>query len=379
MKKKTIAVNTRFLLKGQLEGVGRFTCETLRHITQNQPEYDFIFLFDRPYSEDFLFAPNVTPMVLSPPARHPFLWYPWFEWAVPRALKKVKADAFLSPDGFASLRTDIPQVVVVHDLAFEHYPEQVPFWARKYFRHFTPKYCHKAQRIVAVSEYTKQDIVQKYGIAPSKIEVIYNAADSTFYRSLGLLEKQHIQLQYARGYSYFLFVGAIHPRKNLANILRAYDAFKQENPDLRMKFLVAGRKAWQSKDAFSVYKNMVFKEEVIFLGHLQIEVLAKVLGAATALVYASLFEGFGIPILEAFHTKTPVITSTTASMPEVAGDAALLIDPTNVTQIQQAMNKIACNEDGIIDRLTAAGTTRTEHFDWGISGEKLGEQLMKVF
>ncbi len=378
MKKKTIAVSTRFLIKGKLEGVGRFTCETLRHITQNHPEHDFIFLFDRPYSEDFLFAPNVTPMVLPPPTRHPFIWYPWFEWSVPRALKKVKADVFLSPDGFASLRTDVPQVVVVHDLAFQHYPEQVPFLVRKYFRHFTPKYCQKAQRIIAVSEFTKQDIVQQYGISPDKIEVVYNAADSTFYRPLGLLERQYIQLQYALGHPYFLFVGAIHPRKNLANILRAYDAFKQEHPDLRMKFLVAGRKAWQSSEAFSVYKNMVFKEEVIFLGHLQMEVLAKVLGAAEALVYASLFEGFGIPILEAFHTKTPVITSNVASMPEVAGDAALLVDPTNVKQIQEALKKIVYNEDGLIHHLSTAGTARTKHFDWGKSGGKLGEQLMKV-
>ena len=97
-----IAVNTRLLLKDKLEGIGWFTFETLKRITKNHPEHEFIFLFDRPYDKEFIFSENIIPVVIQPPARHPFLWYLFFEWSIPAALKKYKADIFISPDGWLS-------------------------------------------------------------------------------------------------------------------------------------------------------------------------------------------------------------------------------------------------------------------------------------
>src|SRR5690606_7224010 len=115
-----IAVNTRLLLKGKLEGIGWFTYQTLERIVKQHPEHEFIFFFDRPYDRSFVFASNVTPVVLSPQARHPVLFYLWFELGIPRLLRKYKADLFLSPDGFSSLSTKVPTCLVIHDLAFEH-------------------------------------------------------------------------------------------------------------------------------------------------------------------------------------------------------------------------------------------------------------------
>src|SRR6186713_1838153 len=110
-----IAVNTRFLLKDKLEGIGWFTYESMKRITQQHPEHEFIFLFDRPYSPDFIFSSNITPKALFPPARHAFLWYWWFEGSVAAFLKKNPPDLFLSTDGFLSLRAPVKQVAVIHD------------------------------------------------------------------------------------------------------------------------------------------------------------------------------------------------------------------------------------------------------------------------
>lgn len=174
-----IAVNTRFLLPYQLEGIGIYTQEIFKRVVKQMPEHDFYFLFDRPFSDEFIFAKNVTPIVVSPPARHPFLWYWWFEKSIPKILKKHQIDLFISPDGYCSLSTDIPQILTIHDLGFEHFPEHTPFLVRNYYRYFTPKFCAKASKILAVSEFTKNDIVAKYGIDKSKIDVVYNGFDSS--------------------------------------------------------------------------------------------------------------------------------------------------------------------------------------------------------
>ena len=148
-----IAVNTRFLLSGKMEGFGWYTYEITKRMVEQHPEHEFIFFFDRPFDPKFIFASNVTPVVLNPPARHPVLFIYWFEFAVRRALKKVKADVFFSPDGYLSLRSMIPQISVIHDINFEHFPKDLPWSARAYLRYFFPLFAKKATQIITVSEY----------------------------------------------------------------------------------------------------------------------------------------------------------------------------------------------------------------------------------
>ena len=136
-----IAVNTRLLLKNKLEGIGWFTYETLSRITKNHPEHIFYFLFDRPYHSDFVFESNVTPIVLPPPARHPVLFYIWFEISVARFLRKLKPDLFLSPDGYLSLKTKTTSLAVIHDINFEHYPEDFPLIHKKILSLFFSSIC----------------------------------------------------------------------------------------------------------------------------------------------------------------------------------------------------------------------------------------------
>lgn len=361
-----IAVNTRFLLKGKLEGIGRFTLEVLKKIAADHPEHDFYFFFDRPYDESFIFEKNITPVVLFPPARHPVLFYLWFEWSVSRALKKYQIDVFLSTDNFCSLSTRVPTVLVVHDVAYLHFPEQVSFTQRKYYRFFTPRFLRKASKIVAVSNYTKKDIVENFGTDFSKVSVACNGCDPIF-QPISKEEKIKIQKQFSGESPYFVYVGAIHPRKNVANMIRAFDAFKKKTGS-DVKFVIIGRKGWMNEDVQSALRETEFENEILFTGYVEHSILPKIIAGAMAMVYVSLFEGFGIPILEAMHCDIPVITSTRSSMPEVGGDAVLYADPDSFEEISRQMIAIFENPD-LRQNLILKGRKQRLNFSWEKAAE----------
>lgn len=367
-----IAVNVRFLIKNKLEGIGWFTYETLKRITSQHPEHQFFFFFDRPYDTSFLFSENIKPVVLFPPARHPLLWYYWFEFAIPNALGKIKPDVFLSTDAFLSLRTPVNELLVIHDLAFVHFPGHINSLTSKYYHHFIPKFVRRADRIATVSAFSKSDLIKQYSISPEKIDVVYNAAGDLFH-PLDKVEIENVRKKISNGSPYFIYAGAIQPRKNLVRIFNAFDLFK--NSDNRnYKLVIAGRKAWDTKQTMATYENMKYKEDVIFLGHLQQPDLAKALAAATALTYISLFEGFGIPIVEAMQSHVPVITSSASSMPEVAGDAGLIVDPSSVFQIAEGMQRIA-NDETLRKHMIDKGIEQVKKFTWQQSAEKLWNSI----
>ncbi|HTB33077.1 MAG TPA: glycosyltransferase, partial [Bacteroidia bacterium] len=205
-----IAVNTRLLLKNKMEGIGVHAYNVLKRITVNHPEHQFLFMFDREFDEKFIFSSNVTPVVLFPQARHPLLYYWWFEHSVARTLKKVEPDIFYSPDGFLSLNTEVRSIPVIHDLNYEHYPKDLPRWASWHYRHFFPMFAGKARRIITVSEFSKQDIVQHYHVHADKIDVVYNAAHD-HYKKSGESEQKAIRDKYTNGREFFLYVSALHP------------------------------------------------------------------------------------------------------------------------------------------------------------------------
>lgn len=371
-----VAVNTRLLIKNKLEGIGWFMYETLKRITQQHPEHEFYFIFDRKYDPGFIFSDNIKPLVISPQARHPFLYYLWFEFSVPYILNKIKADVFLSPDGYLPLSNNkIPSVAVFHDLNFEHYPEDIPWLERKYYRHFFPKYARHAGRIATVSEFSKSDIIKQYGIDDTKIDVTYNGANEAF-RPIDEKEKQKLRDKYTEGNPYFVFIGSLHPRKNLVNLFRAFDRFRKntENP---VKLLIIGEKKWWTSRIEETYSNMEYKDQVCFSGRLSAAELHNALASALALTYVSYFEGFGIPIVEAFRCDVPVITSNVTSMPEIAGDAALLTDPFDIDDIANAMQKIYV-DDKLRDSLIEKGRIRREKFTWQKSAERLWNTIIKA-
>lgn len=370
-----IAVNTRLLIKGKLEGIGWFTFESLKRITTQHPGHQFYFIFDRPYDQEFIFSENIIPIVLSPPARHPFLFYIWFELRLPGLLKKLNPDLFLSPDGYLSLRTGINSLAVFHDLNFEHYPEHIPYLSRLHYRYYFPRYARKAKRIATVSQFSKEDIVKQYGVDPGKIDVVYDGANED-YQPLPSMEQESIRRKFTQGFPYFIFIGSLHPRKNLVNLFKAFDIFKKSSGS-GVKLLIVGARKWWTKEIRSTFENMEYSGEVVFSGRVNAEDLGKVLGSSLALTYVSFFEGFGIPIVEAFRCGTPVITSDVTSMPEVAGDAAILVDPLNPQSIADAMTQIFQDPE-LRSRLSLAGEKRKNEFTWQKTADKLWESIVKA-
>lgn len=370
-----IAVNTRLLLKDRLEGIGWFSYETLRRITTNHKEHQFYFLFDRKPDDSFIFSDNIEPVVVHPQARHPVLYYLWFEKSLPRALDRIKPDLFFSPDGYLSLATGVRSMNVFHDLNFEHFPEDLPLPERKFYRYYFPRYAKKANRIATVSEFSKRDIINQYDVDAGKIDVVYNGANEDF-RPVTDETKAAVRNKYTDGKPYFVFIGSLHPRKNLANLFKAFDYFKKSN-DLDTKLLIVGKKKWWTKKIRDAYEGMQAQEDVVFAGRLGSVELCNVLGSALALTYVSYFEGFGIPILEGFRCETPVITSNVTSMPEVAGDAAVYVNPFSVSSISEGMARIAKDEK-LRKELVEKGRTRRELFSWDRSAGLLWESMEKA-
>ncbi len=370
-----IAVNTRLLLKDKLEGIGWFTFESLKRITQQHKEHEFIFIFDRPYSDDFIFGDNITAVVTGPPARHPILYYIWFNFSIPKVLETHKVDLFLSPDGYIPLNTKVKTLAVFHDLNFEHYPKDLPSSERYYYRKYFPQFAKKATRIATVSEYSKKDIHDLYKVDESKIDVVYNGANEKFAPLPANIKKLVVE-KHTGGKPYFIFIGALNPRKNLVNLLKAFDLFKK-NDRLSTQLLIVGEKMFKTNEIFETYEHMDYKADVVFSGRLNSLELHKALASALALTYVSYFEGFGIPIVEAFYTETPVITSNVTSMPEVAGDAALLVDPFSPDDIALALKKITENAD-LRAELIEKGNQRKLKFHWQNTADNLWKSINKT-
>ena len=370
-----IAVNTRLLLDGKLEGIGWFTYETLKRITIQHPEHEFIFLFDRPFHPNFIFSPNITPVILYPPSRHPVLWFLFFELSVPFALKKYKADIFISPDGWLSLNSKVKSLAVIHDLNFEHFPQFIKPSHRIYLNYFFKRFAKRANRIATVSLFSKNDISKLYNIEEDKIDVVYNGAND-LYKPVSETTKENIKNQFTLGKPFFIFISSLHPRKNIANLFKAFDLFKKNN-NSETKLVIVGQKQWWNGEIAEAFDSMEFKDEIIFTGRLSPEVLSKLLASSLALTYASLFEGFGIPIVEAFYAETAVITSNVTSMPEIAGDAAILINPYNIEEYANAMQIIDSDEKFRLS-LIEKGKIRRNNFNWDKSADNLWKSIEKI-
>jgi glycosyltransferase involved in cell wall biosynthesis len=385
-----IAVNTRFLLPNKLEGIGYFTYEVLKRMVLAHPEHEFIFFFDRPYDARFVFADNIMPVVLSPLARHPFLFYIWFEWSVARALKKYKADVFLSPDNFLSLNTKVPTVLVVHDIAYAHFSDNDTWISRQYYRNFMPRFVQKAAHILTVSTFTKEDIVEQYPyLNRENITVCYNGCRDNYTVQRNAVPLSQILTKNTEGVAhqrnsvplhdsdtYFLYVGAVHPRKNVHRLIEAFDIYKKQS-NTATKLVICGRFAWQTGTVKSAYDAAIFKKDIIFTGYINDDDLASLTASALAMVYVSLFEGFGVPLLEAMHCDVPIITSDRTSMPEVAGEAAILVNPESVEAIAKAMENV--EKDPILrEKLIENGRLQRLKFSWEKTAAVVYEALSNV-
>ncbi len=370
-----IAVNTRLLQKDRLEGIGSVIYNTMKRITIQHPEHHFFFLFDRDYDDEFIFSDNITPLIISPQARHPILFYWWFEHSIPSILKAIKADLFISPDGYVSLSSKVKTLSVIHDLNFEQYPQHFPWIIKKYYKYYFPRFAHRADRIATVSEFSKRDIITRYGIEENKIDVIYNGVNEAF-KPLSSAVIEETRKKYSDGIPYFIFVGSIQPRKNIKNLLIAFELFRNNYPQ-PFKLLIVGTKKWWTNELEKTLKEMKHREDVILTGRVEEDELLKLMGSAYAMTYVPFYEGFGIPILEAFNCQVPVITSNVTSMPEVANGAAILVDPQDTQSIASSMMRIV-EDVNLAKELIAKGIVRKNNFNWDKSADSLWNSVIKL-
>lgn len=369
-----IAVNVRLLKKNKLDGIGWFTFHTLKNIIEANPNYEFIFIFDKKFDDEFIFGSNVKSVIAPPVTRHPILWWIWLNISVPFVLNKHKPDVFFSPDGFVPNYNKCRIVNVIHDINFVHYPKDMPFFTRIFYNYFFQRFAKKSNKLLTVSQYSKSDIIKTYNVDPQKINVVYNGSDE-IYKPIDFQTKIFIKKKYSKGNDFFVFVGSLHPRKNLKRLILAFDKFKNlTNSNLNL--IIVGAKFFKNSEMFEIYHNLKYKEDIIFTGRLEKEDLHKVVASCLAMVFVPYFEGFGIPILEAMNCEVPIICSNVTSMPEVAADAALYVNPFDIEDIANAMKKIAY-DDNLRNELVEKGRIQRKKYSWQLTAQRVWSSIIE--
>jgi glycosyltransferase involved in cell wall biosynthesis len=284
---------------------------------------------------------------------------------IPRGLRTQHIDIF---HGFDHIGVPLfakvgRYVATVHDMIPLLWPQWV---TRKHRLVVTAAYYrlrHQADMVITPSEATKADIMRHLQIDPQRIAVIPWGCDERFQPGGDPEHFAAMQQRYRLPAQYLLFVGTLEPRKNLTTLLHAYAMLRAEWPGEDLKLVVAGRTGWLYTDIFDTVKTLALDEEVIFTGFVDDEDLPDLYRGAQLFVFPSLYEGFGLPILEAMASGVPVITSATASMPEVAGDAAILIDPHDSEAIAEGMAQVLA-EDRLRQAMIQKGLARARRFTW---------------
>jgi glycosyltransferase involved in cell wall biosynthesis len=370
-----IAVNTGFLLSDYPEDYGYFIFETFKYLTNNFPEHQFIFISDRTHDERFIFSSNITPVVIGPLVRHPLLWKYWSDIKIPAALKKYKADVFVSFNALCSLTTRVSQCLVVTDLAFLHYAPYIRKSHLFFYKRFISKSLQKAKSIATVSEFLKQDIINQYKIEKDKINVVYSAAKEIF-KPVPTDVGEATKNKYTAGIEYFLYTGGIHPGKNLVNLLKAFSVFKKRQKS-NFKLVLAGKLALKYDSFIQNLKNYKYRDDVIMLECLNDDEFVKIMGSAYALVYPPLWDGLGVSVLEAMQCHVPVITSSHSSMQEIARDAALYVDAKRFEDIGEKMMLIYKSEN-LRKELIEKGKIIALQYSWKRTAELLWQTILKA-
>ena len=377
-----IAINTRLVVPGRLDGIGWFTLETVQRMVSDHPEHEFHLFFDRTPPTALFPGDHVHCHWVWPPARRPFLVNWWMDRSLAWRLRRIGADLFLSPDGFLSATTSVPQVAVQHDLNFEHHPEWLPDNVARHYRRRFPQAARQAVRIATVSAFSAQDISERYGISPDKIDVVYNGAGHAYHAPLGLEPEEEaaaIRNRWTNGSSYFVFVGTQHPRKNVDGLLKAFVRYRQSGGQWHLVLVgtpIWRRRGFDARDAMESVPKEV-REAIHQTGWMPQVELASVLAAAGAMVFIPWFEGFGIPLLEAFAAGTPVIHSDRTSLPEVALGAGLEVDPGSADDVAEAMHRME-REPALRQSLIEKGRERVEAFSWDRTARLLWNCLVKA-
>ncbi len=268
-------------------------------------------------------------------------------------------------------------VVTIHDLGVEYLKEYHQFPHKLYLGKSTTYASKHADGIIAVSESTKRDLIAKLGTPEEKIQVIYEGFDSKIFYPRDSKEVSKIKEKLNIKGDYLLFVGTIQPRKNLLRLIQAFSNYLAHTKKGDIQLIIAGKKGWLYEDILLAPARLNIDDKVKFVGHVGDSDLPALYSGASAFLFPSLYEGFGLPLLEAFASKIPVLTSNISSLPEVAGEAALKVDPNSTTQITEALDQIITN-DKLRQQLISDSQLQLKKFSWKKCAQETLAFLEKV-
>lgn len=365
-----IVVNCRLLKPARLDGIGVYALELLSRLVRERSDWQFVFVYDKIPQEAFSFPANVRQISwICPTYRPPLMWaYMRF---VERVCRREKADVLFSPDGWAPRTPRLPCVVTIHDLNFERNPGYLPaYWARMY-RSWYPRIARNASAICTVSRFSAGEIESLYGIAPEKIHITYNATSSGFFPAAED-EKQALRARFAEGKPYLVYVGTLHERKNIKGMLQAYSRYREQGGSFA--FVIVGNALWGDARESFLGPDFAWTRDLYFSGRVSAAELRNAYAGAEALFFVPFYEGFGIPLAEAMACGIPALTSSLSSLPEVAGEAALLADPYNVAEMAAQLLRLE-QEPGLAARLIIKGAEQCARFSWDDSAAVLQKVL----
>ncbi|MDE3077037.1 MAG: glycosyltransferase family 4 protein [Chloroflexota bacterium] len=296
----------------------------------------------------------------------------WEQLLLPLELALERFDLLHSPDFIPPFRRRYRSVITVHDLAFLRYPQFLTAPSRRYFNGQIRAAVQSADRIIAVSNATKQDLIAEVGASPGKIDVVYEAADPLLRPEAdraaiaGFLEGHRLPGDYV------LFVGTLEPRKNLPVLIQAFATLRRKG--YAGQLVLAGARGWLYDQVFSEIERLELQPAVVLAGPLEPGDLRCLYNGARLLAFPSVYEGFGLPVLEAMSCGLPVVTSNVSSLPEVAGDAALLVDPSSPEELATAMERVL-GDPSLADSLRQRGLARAGEFSW----ERAAAETLAVY
>lgn len=307
----------------------------------------------------------------------------WTRIALPLKLlsAKQKPDVFFSPGHYAPLWSRIPRVITIFDLAYWNFPEMFKPRDLWQLKHWSKQSIKKAKQIITISQSTKADLLKHYKVLSKNITVAYPGYDQNIFKEqLSSEHRQQILDKYQIKGDYFIYTGTLQPRKNLIRLIDAFSKLIHEpgqNFDMQLvivgKTKGAGRQGWMYQEILDRPKQLGIEDRVIFTGFAPTEELPYLMSGALAYVLPSLYEGFGIPVVEAMACGTPVIVSKVSSLPEVVGSAGIQVDPTSIDQIEHALRLMATDQKLRL-KLSKLGLEQVKQFNW----QKMARQVLKV-
>ncbi|MFH1085393.1 MAG: glycosyltransferase family 1 protein [Chloroflexota bacterium] len=337
-------------------GISRYTVQLIDALSRCDVEDHFVVLQSFRDRKPILTGPCFTWRRMLTPAHHPLE-----QTLLPLELSGARLDVLHSPDFIPPVRIKCRSVITIHDLVFLLYPNLLTKDAARYYGQIDQA-VRRADAIIAVSESTRRDIMRLLGVAERKISVIYEAA-SPFFRQINTESVlARVRGRFGIRGDFLLFVSTIEPRKNVPILLRAFrrllDAY---HPDVQL--VLAGERGWLFEDVFRLATELKLDRDVLFVGRVSTEELLWLYNLAQALVAPSIYEGFGLTPLEAMACGTPVVVSNVSSLPEVVGDAGLLVNPNEPEEVSVAMWRLLSDPE-LRESLIAKGLKRAASFSW---------------